>query len=866
MEKYVYKPTRFMLPTSHYDKEKADRAVAFIQSLSHTKGAFYRKPFLLLPWQETIIRDLFGIVKEDGTRQFKQCIAFLSKKNGKQLALDTPIPTPQGFTAMGDLKVGDTVFDENGVPCHVIAKSAVDDTEQAYKLTFRDGTSIIAGARHLWDCDDLTRYKNPRVTLSTQEIYEKQLEMKGNRSAIRIPVAKPIQTEDVNLPVDPYLYGYWLGNGTATEARITVRTSDVEDVKSNIPYEMHNSFPQKCGGSSCLYYRELRPVLVDNFREKVILPEYLRASESQRWALLQGLIDSDGSISKVKGQSTYTTTIRPLAESVRELLWSLGIKNAVKAEPSTRNGWPTGEILYIIRFTTFTDQPTARLIRKAVWSRVRNGDSRSNYHYLKSITPVEQPVKMQCIQVDSPSHLYLAGPSMVPTHNSELAAAIALYLLCADHEQRAEIYGAAADRQMASLVFNVAADMIRLSPALMKRCKILDSRKRIIFTPTNSFYQVLSSDADRAHGVSAHGVIVDEIHVQKNPDLYNVLTRGSGDARKQPLQFIISTAGDNIHSVGYELFQKAQDLLGGRKTDSTIYPVVYAADPDDDWTKPETWRKANPSMGVTFPESAIREACESAMQNPSEENVFKTLRLNIWTKQAVRWMPLERWDRCNAPVDIERLRGRPCYAGLDLSSTQDLTALVLVFPPANQEEPYSILPFAWVPEETISQRSRRDHVNYDLWQKQGYILATEGSVVDYEAIEAKILELNEIYDIREIAYDRWNSQMLIQHLSDEGMTVVPFGQGMASMSPPTKELMRLTLEGKLAHGGHPVLRWCMDNAVIQTDAAGNIKLSKAKAVEKIDLAVALVMALDRAVRNENSQKESVYEHRGILLL
>ena len=377
MEKQAYEPTRFMLPTSHYDKEKADRAVLFIESLKHTKGTFYNQPFKLLDWQETIVRDLFGVVKEDGTRQFKQCIAFLSKKNGKQLALDTPIPTPQGFTAMGDLKVGDTVFDENGVPCHVIAKSAVDDTEQAYKLTFRDGTSIIAGARHLWDCDDLTRYKNPRVTLSTQEIYEKQLEMKGNRSAIRIPVAKPIQTEDVNLPVDPYLYGYWLGNGTATEARITVRTSDVEDIKSNIPYELHNIFPQKCGGSSCLYYQELRPILVNNFREKVIRPEYLRASESQRWALLQGLMDSDGSISKVKGQSTYTTTIRPLAESVRELLWSLGIKNAVKAEPSTRNGWPTGEILYIIRFTTFTDQPTARLIRKAVWSRVRNGDNRS---------------------------------------------------------------------------------------------------------------------------------------------------------------------------------------------------------------------------------------------------------------------------------------------------------------------------------------------------------------------------------------------------------------------------------------------------------------------------------------------------------
>ena len=448
---------------------------------------------------------------------------------------------------------------------------------------------------------------------------------------------------------------------------------------------------------------------------------------------------------------------------------------------------------------------------------------------------------------------------------SELAAAIALYLLCADGEQRAEIYGAAADRQMASLVFNVAADMIRLSPALKKRCKILDSRKRIVFEPTNSFYQVLSSDADRAHGVSAHGVIVDEIHVQKNPDLYNVLTKGSGDARRQPVQFIISTAGDNIHSIGYELFQKARDLLAGRKTDPTIYPVVYAADPGDDWTDPEVWKKANPSLGYTFSIDKLAEACESAKQNPSEENVFKTLRLNMWVHQAVRWMPMAKWDACGSDFTPESLYGRPCHAGLDLSSTQDLTALVLVFPPLTHAEPYKILPFAWIPEETIQQRSRKDHVNYDLWMRQGHILATEGNVVDYQAIEAKIMELAEHYSIREIAYDRWNAQMLIQHLADEGMTVVPFGQGFISMSPPTKELMRLVLEGKIAHDKNPCLRWCMDNIVVQTDPAGNIKISKAKATEKVDLAVALVMALDRAIRNSDATT-SIYEERGLLFI
>ena len=448
---------------------------------------------------------------------------------------------------------------------------------------------------------------------------------------------------------------------------------------------------------------------------------------------------------------------------------------------------------------------------------------------------------------------------------TELAAAIALYLLCADHEQRAEIYGAAADRQQASLVYSVAADMIRLSPALHKRCKILDSRKRILFEPTNSFYQVLSSEADRAHGVSAHGVIVDEVHVQKNPDLFNVLTKGSGDARRQPLQFIISTAGDNIHGIGFELFQKAKDLLDGRKTDPTIYPVIYAAEPDDDWTDPEVWKKANPSLGVTFPIEKLAEACESAKQNPSEENSFKMLRLNIWTKQAVRWMPMMKWDACAGPVDPEELKGRLCYGGIDLSSTQDLTAFVLVFPPMGEEEKYQILPFAWVPEEVIDIRSRKDHVNYDLWKKQGFILSTEGNVVDYDFIEQFILGLREQYDIREIAYDRWNAQQLVNHLADEGLNMVPFGQGFVSMSNPTKDLMRLTLEGKLAHGGHPVLRWCMDNVVVKTDPAGNIKIDKAKAREKVDLSVALVMALDRALRNEAGQG-SVYEDRGLLFI
>ena len=230
----------------------------------------------------------------------------------------------------------------------------------------------------------------------------------------------------------------------------------------------------------------------------------------------------------------------------------------------------------------------------------------------------------------------------MPTHNSELAAAVALYLLCADGEQRAEIYGCAADRQQASIVFEVAADMVRMSPALSKRVKILSSTKRLIYAPTNSFYQVLSAEAYSKHGFNIHGVVFDELHTQPDRKLFDVMTKGSGDARTQPLYFLITTAGTDTASICYEVHSKAKDILDGRKHDPTFYPVIYGADQEDDWTDPKVWAKANPSLGETITLEKVKAACDSARQNPGEENAFRQLRLNKWVKQAVRWMPMER--------------------------------------------------------------------------------------------------------------------------------------------------------------------------------------------------------------------------------
>ncbi|MDX5011183.1 terminase large subunit [Streptococcus agalactiae] len=460
---------------------------------------------------------------------------------------------------------------------------------------------------------------------------------------------------------------------------------------------------------------------------------------------------------------------------------------------------------------------------------------------------------------------FLTAYIEIPKKNgkSELAAAIALYLLYADNEASAEVYGAACDRNQASIVFDVAKQMVQMSRPLEKRSKIMGATKRIVNYSNAGFYQVLSAETGTKHGLNVSGLVFDEIHAQPNRHLYDVLTKGSGDAREQPLFFIITTAGTDRNSICYELHTKALDILNGRKKDTSFYPVVYGLSDEDDWNDEENWRRANPSLGHTIGIDRVREAYQQALDNPAEENVFKQLRLNMWTSSSVAWIPEHVYAKGNDPIQYESLKGRSCYAGLDLSSTSDITAFVLVFPPRFEEENYIVLPYFWLPEDTLELRCRRDHVLYDVWERHGYIKTTEGNVVHYGFIEKFIEDLSEIYHIKEIAYDRWNATQMVQNLEGMGLTMIPFGQGYKDMSPPSKELFKLMMEGKIQHGGHPVLKWMGQNVVMRQDPAGNIKPDKEKSVEKIDGIVALIMGLDRCIRHQG-ESGSVYDERGIL--
>ena len=463
--------------------------------------------------------------------------------------------------------------------------------------------------------------------------------------------------------------------------------------------------------------------------------------------------------------------------------------------------------------------------------------------------------------LDSGARQYRTVYVEIPRKNgkSELAAALALKLLFADDEPGAEIYGAAADRDQASIVFDVAVQMVRKAPGLAKRAKIVESTKRILYPARNSFYRVLSAEHASKHGFNPHAVVFDELHAQPNRHLWDVMTTGSG-TRWQPLVVAITTAGYDRTSICWEQHEYAQQILDGVIEDPTFYPVIFAADREDDWTDEAIWYKANPALGVFRDLEEMRVAFHKAKNMPAFQNTFRRLYLNQWTQQEDRWMDLGVWDESAGEVYEEDLEGEIAYGGLDLASTEDMAAFVLVFP--DEDECYDVLPFFWLPEDAVARRTQKDNVPYQVWADNGLLEVTPGNIIDYRYILNRISELGERYYIQEIAFDRWGAQKIANELADAGFTVAQFGQGFATMASPTKELMRLIKGRRLRHGGHPILRWQADNLVVRQDPSGNLKPDKGKSSEKIDGMVALIMGLDRALRNQ----ASVYEDRGLTIL
>ncbi len=868
-----------------WDEKAAERVRDFfLEFLRHSKGEWAGQVFELLPWQwGDVVLPLFAWRRKDGTRRFRKAYIEVAKKNGKALDVHTPLPTPDGWKSMGSVEVGDGLFDEQGRRCRVVATTPVMVNRSCYRLRFSDGSTIVADARHEWVVRVLAR-RGATQTLRTEEMVDSVSARADGARNYSIPAVPPLLVPTRELPIPPYVLGIWLGDGNAADSRITCGYKDAEILESIRACGVSAEERTSSNAGSGLYILgrtgsrrssiqgRLRALGVLN--NKHIPTAYLRASQEQRLALLQGLMDSDGYISAA-GQCEFTTTSIRLRVEARELICSLGFKSSTITGRAKINGRDCGP-KYRIQFWAYRDRPVFRLLRKARRQKARpERNCRSETRQITAIEPVDS-TPVRCVQVDSPSGMFLAGASMIPTHNSTLAAGLSLYLLVADllegddgvlrPEPGAEVFSAAADREQASIIFREASNMVKASPELSSHVQVVPSTKRLAFPKTGSFYHALSADAYRQEGLNIHGLVFDELHAQKNRDLWDTLAYG-GASRRQPLLIAITTAGWDRNSICYEQHRYAEQILDGTFDDWSFFAYIAAASEDDDWTDPKVWKKANPSFGETVKADEFAEACAEAQASPTKENTFKRYRLNIWTQQAVRWVQMAKWDLCNAPVNPAKLRGRECWGGLDLSSKLDITAFVLVFPPAGDDELYRVLPFFWIPEETARERERKDRVPYTTWARQGFVSTTPGNVVDYNFIKAKVRETAGMYQIRDVGYDPWNAQQMATDLEAEGLVMIEYRQGPKSFSEPMKELERLTISGKIAHGGHPVLRWMAGNVAVKEDENENIRPIKARkqAHARIDGIVGEIMALGRSMVAEPA-KSSVYAERGLMVL
>ncbi len=425
---------------------------------------------------------------------------------------------------------------------------------------------------------------------------------------------------------------------------------------------------------------------------------------------------------------------------------------------------------------------------------------------------------------------------------STLAAAVGLYLFCADGEPGAEVCTASTKRDQSRIVHSEAVRMVASSPHL--RGQIQTFKDRLVMEEGASTYVPLGQDADTLEGLNLHGFIADEVQSWTNRKLWDVLITSTG-ARRQPLAFAISTAGAGRTNLLWTLHQHAIAVLEGREADPTLFAYIATPDPGDDPFDTASWQKANPGLGITVKYENLAEQAEVAKQIPSQLNSFLRYRLNVWTEQHTEWIPMTLWDENAVVIDYTALENRECIGGLDLGSTRDLTALVLLFP--EKDGGYIVLPHFWMPEANVQRRVVTDRVPYDVWIRQGLVKTTEGNSCDYDVLHADICELSEKYRISQIGFDRWNATQLVTQLQSDGANMVPVGMGYASMSAPTRECEKLLLNRRLHHDGNEVMRWMMGNVAIKTDPAGNQKPDRERSTEKIDGVSAMLLGLARCI-------------------
>lgn len=803
---------------------KADAAIRFFEKeLMFVEGLRSGSPFVLEPWQKKIIGDLFGWLRPDGTRRYRTAFIEVPRGNGKALALDTPIPTPNGWTTMGEVQVGDFVFGQDGKPARVVAATDVMHNRPCYRVVFSDGESIVCDEGHLWETVPRRTYRLPPGCLkgkpraewshlpkhqvfTTKRILETISVSEGKTEwSHKVENCAPLQLPEAELPIDPYVLGAWLGDGDSANAAITCSGDDSEIIE-HIASSGTKVTQKASGTSKANRYWMTRPEAYCSRGH--YLPETAsRSRKNNRCMVCERAVETARRRGEPVPEKTNLT--------IQELLRLLGVLNN-KHIPAVYLRGSYAQRLALIQgmmdtdgycakngqceFTTTSEQlrdgflevirsigikPGLMTRRAMLYGKDCGEKYRILFHCFADqpcfrLARKRARLKQRPATMRSGFRQIVAVEPVesVPVRCIQVDSPRNLYLsgrgLIPTHNSMMcaglALYLLLRDGENRPQVYSAGGDRGQARIVFQAAREMVSAsphfeeecelRQYKIEARSGGWYEAISAEAHTKHGYAAHGIIFDELHVQPNRELWDVLTTSTGK-RHQPLTVAITTAGHDRSSICWEMHQRAKAAMEDPDSDPYFYAAIWDAGHDEDWTDEAVWKKANPNLGISVKLEYLREMCEAAKANPELENTFRNLHLNQWTGQALRWIQMHLWDECQREFSEEDFYGKPCFAAIDLASTRDATAAALVFP--RTDGTYTVLPYFWIPEKSQSDRAKQDRRQLLNWAAKGLVKTTPGNVAGYFEIADDLAELRRKFDIQHCAFDPWGpAQAFVQ--------------------------------------------------------------------------------------------------------
>lgn len=858
------------------------------------------KPLILEPFQVFIIVNLLGWYYKGGNvRRFKEAFIMLARKNGKALSLDTEIPTPQGWRFMRDIHQGDEVFGSDGRPVRVMVESEIFN-KPMYLVTFEDGSEVKASADHIWTVKTKNTVRTMRRPLqspdrwginhearenggwidrTTEELsadYKRERhDGKGTEYNYRVPMNEAIQYTEKDLPVDPYTLGVWLGDGTRRNTDITCSDADIDDMISNLEKEGHHCAIHRFKERSPKITVDVTPngkpnPFRDNLREigvfncKHIPDLYLQGSIEQRLALLQGLMDTDGTCSKA-GQCEFVQKSEELSMQFLELIRSLGIKACIQKKEARCNGKDAGPVY---RITFFTDKsfPCFRLQRK----KDRLKDRLADRMKAKSIIKIERidTVPSKCIAVDSPDHLFLCGRGFTTTHNTTLIAGLAWAVGIIQRRSGSVIYMVANSLKQTMQAFNFLKFSVEYKK-LDSMFEIKDNSfehsikyqfKKSDGTPDGTLeIQAMPSNPDKQDSFNSNFTIADEVAAYKNPAQYNRF-KEAGKAYTNKMIVGITTAGDNMNSFGYNRMIYAANVAKGVVDDDSLFSFVARADQDEkgnvDYLDPIQHQKANPNYGVTIrPEDMMHDAYQ-AQNDPQQRKDFLSRSLNVYSAAMKAWFDIEEFRASDRKYNwtMEQLAELPIYwyGGADLSRTYDLTAGAL-FGQYNDVD--IVITHGFFPVTQAAAKQDEDNIPIYGWKDSGWLTICNNPTVNISDIVNWFIEMrNRGFRIAQIGHDRkFAGDEFIPQMKAAGFNTVDQPQLFYLKSRGFRRIEKSAKDGNLYYLHSTAYEYCVSNvmAIEKTDDA--VSYHKIDDKSRMDLFDASVFACIRCLEDGDKQ-------------